>query len=1523
MIRLRSLKRNLGFIFIGVLLLETTAFGAIIRVKPDGNDANSGGSWPLAKKTVSAAIAAANQNDEIWVAAGTYQEKIQNKVVKVGGVDTAVDVALYGGFAGNESTREERDWKANMSILDGASSGVVVNIIGGASLATRIDGFHIANGLGGISMLGSAPTIANNTIRGNSGSGISCNDYKIIGVIPPNVVFPVITNNTIVDNSSDSGAGIAVWGSDTIAMWHLPPSQPTITHNIIARNVASDNGGGIGCWGHTAPLIANNFILANSASSDEYFFRGGGGGIYATSNDTDNVPVEYAISAPVIINNVIAANGAGLGGGICTIDTDIGEPIITNNTVVANNGSGIWWSTSYGNHAPKIQNNLVAFNTWGLEQVGTEYPATIKFNCVYGNTLQGKKTDYKGIADQTGINGNISVDPKLANYQIGEFHLQPGSPCIDAGTLDAVGAGWTDIDGQARVIGNGVDIGADESDGTLWSVPVPVIHVRTSGDDAHDGLSWATAKKTVIGGIAAAALTGGEVWVAAGTYTEHISIPAFVYLYGGFAGDETNRDARDVSGNPTILDGGGIHGVVAIRNAGYLVSALDGFTIQNGGTYTNGDWTKMYGPGGLGGGIYISVAGPYITNNTIKRNSLAYSNVYPNPPSHGGGIYCYLNYGEISGNTITENEIRNTNPFDGSGGGIYCIHSMPVIDGNTITQNHARSGSAIYGTDCGASITYNTIHNNAMYNTYPLPAYLGSVTGAIDLSLCQDFLIEGNLINGNTGGEGGGINVSSNFAGRIQNNMIINNAASDPTAGNGGIGGRIYALAPLEAIESLFIVNNTIVGNTATAWGTLEQGGGISVSIPPPIFTPPTPIPNRIVIANNIIAFNSSGIYETLTYPQIPPTLINNDLFNTGANYLSPLPPGATDISVNPDFVNRPGGDFHLKSTSLCIDAGDNGAVPTGLVTDFEGNNRIYDGKNQGVAKVDIGADEYMPSDSTPPETIITDGPSGTITVRDVTFTFSGSDNLSPVSHLLYATYLEGYEAIWSDFSSSTTKSYTHLPDGTYTVHVMAKDEAGNEDPSPATRTFTVNYIPPDTTPPKGSVVVNGGSTYTNTNVVTLTLSALDASGVAEMCISNTPSCSTWESYKVSRSWELPPGDGDKAVYVWFKDSVGNATTTPYSGSIVLDTTAPAAPFGLSSIPGGWTNVNAFGATWTNPSDPSTIAAAWYKIGSPPVSSTDGNRVAGDDTKSLSGLTVTAEGETSLYVWLEDGAENKDHTHRAQVTLRYDATPPTSGTISINGGVSSTHSLIVTLNGLGAADLSGIAQMRFSNNAGGPWSSPESYATTKTNWDLSKYGGDSSVGLKTVYAQYQDAAGNWSGSFSDQIDYRLVDPAEGTLGTELTVWGANLGIKKGKVLVNGVAQKIVNWTSSSVDCLLSKAILAGTYDVTIVPAGGSSSILKDGFTVKGPEIEAIPAGKPLNEITIKGNFFGTKKGKILLEYTSKGTTKTKSCKVTSWSMDAHIGKGEITFVVPKMITGKYPLKITNSVGETIAELNIE
>jgi predicted outer membrane repeat protein len=269
---------------------------------------------------------------------------------------------------------------------------------------------------------------------------------------------------------------------------------------------------------------------------------------------------------------------------------------------------------------------------------------------------------------------------------------------------------------------------------------------------------------------------------------------------------------------------------VRIRNAGYLVSAVDGFTIQNGGVYTGGNYQQMYGPGGLGGGININVASPYIANNVIKRNSLAYDNT-PGVQSLGGGIYAWVSYAEISGNTITENEVLNAG--QGLGGGIYCCHSLPVIRDNRISQNRAKNGSAIYCDTSSPSIKNNTIENNSFYDI-GMPPYSGAASGAINLWLGDSFLIEGNLIRGNlagaTGGQGAGILVSSNFAGRIQNNLIVNNSAN-------GSGGGIYAIVPVAAMESLYIVNNTIVGNTGAYYA--EAGGGLALFITAPITTLP------------------------------------------------------------------------------------------------------------------------------------------------------------------------------------------------------------------------------------------------------------------------------------------------------------------------------------------------------------------------------------------------------------------------------------------------------------------------------------------------------------------------------------------------------------------------------------------------------------------------------------------------------------------------------------------------------------
>jgi hypothetical protein len=76
-----------------------------------------------------------------------------------------------------------------------------------------------------------------------------------------------------------------------------------------------------------------------------------------------------------------------------------------------------------------------------------------------------------------------------------------------------------------------------------------IVYVSPQGNDANDGLSWATAKRTVQAGINAAAPVmgfGAQVWVKAGVYNERINLRSDVHVYGGFAGNEGTRAQRNL-----------------------------------------------------------------------------------------------------------------------------------------------------------------------------------------------------------------------------------------------------------------------------------------------------------------------------------------------------------------------------------------------------------------------------------------------------------------------------------------------------------------------------------------------------------------------------------------------------------------------------------------------------------------------------------------------------------------------------------------------------------------------------------------------------------------------------------------------------------------------------------------------------------------------------------------------------------------------------------------------------------------
>ena len=656
-----GMRTQIGVLVVGFLGFWSVAEGKVVYVSRSGSDAKDGLSWAKAKLTVQAGLNAAVAGDEVWVAKGTYVECV---TLKAG-------ASLYGGFAGTETVLAQRNRTANETILDGNAVGTVVTSPSGATSTTRLDGLTIRNckattGVGVLCGGGSSPTIANNIITANAGCGVLCSSSSA-AVITNNTIaanvggidclssYPTITGNTITGNTIAGNAsawcgGIRCQGCE---------SPIAITFNTIADNSSMTGGAGIEVHSLSSVTITNNTILRNTTMET-------GGGVF----------VGRAASL-VVANNLVAENVAYSGGGLHCFATAM---TISNNTIVCNSvtrdGGGIYMAGD----AATISNNLIAYNSSGL--FTSAKTSSIGFCCVYGNLLY----DYSGLSNPTGSNGNISVNPGLANMPYGNMHLRVDSPCVDAGDSTVVQTGWTDIDGQPRIAGTRVDIGADESDRTVWPTgPAVIVRVNPEGNDVNDGSSWPLAKKSVQAAIDAASVQGGDVWVKAGTYAEVVTLRSRVHVYGGFAGTETTREQRNWRVHVSTLARQSQDPGVKTACFGRLMGTLDGFTIRG-------------NPTSKGTGIGCNCASPTIANNMITGNRGASGDW-----TYGGGIQCWM-----ASPTIVANSIFGNIATDGSG--ISCSYSSPAIINNTIAWNTASSsGGGIFFRNGCSPIVLNTI----------------------------------------------------------------------------------------------------------------------------------------------------------------------------------------------------------------------------------------------------------------------------------------------------------------------------------------------------------------------------------------------------------------------------------------------------------------------------------------------------------------------------------------------------------------------------------------------------------------------------------------------------------------------------------------------------------------------------------------------------------------------------------------------------------------------------------------------
>ncbi len=543
------------------------------------------------------------------------------------------------------------------------------------------------------------------------------------------------TASTRIDGFTiTNGSGTLSSGETYGGGLYLASSSPTITNNAISGNSAT-YGGGVYVYDLSSPTIANNTISGNSASY--------GGGLYLNSH-----------SSLTIANNTISGNGAYDGGGVYLGSS---SATIVNNTISGNSaydGGGVY---STGDASLVIVNAIVAFNSSGVYKVAGSGSVSLRCNCVFGNSAY----DYSGMTDPTGTSGNIKADPMLADPAYHNCHIQPGSPCIDAGTNADVQSGWLDIDGQPRRIGARVDIGADESDGTAWTGgPYRIVRVSPGGNDTNDGSSWSLPKRTVQAGIDAVAAVGGEVWAAGGTYGERVVLRPYAYVYGGFAGTETQRDRRNWTANVTILDGQH-QGAVVTACAGHRISAIDGFTITNGSG-------NQFGSEIYGGGVYLIGASPTVVNNTIAANAVTGSY------AAGGGLYAYCSSATIANNIILGNAARGSTYA--LGGGMCLLGSSPTITNNTIAGNSASNGGGMYvDFHSSPTITNNTIVGNS-----------ASSFGGLYL-LSSSLTIANSIVAFNSSG------IFCSFSPIFRCNCVYGNTAydysgvTDPTGTNGNI----------------------------------------------------------------------------------------------------------------------------------------------------------------------------------------------------------------------------------------------------------------------------------------------------------------------------------------------------------------------------------------------------------------------------------------------------------------------------------------------------------------------------------------------------------------------------------------------------------------------------------------------------------------------------------------------------------------------------------------------------------------
>lgn len=427
--------------------------------------------------------------------------------------------------------------------------------------------------------------------------------------------------------------------------------------------------------------------------------------------------------------------------------------------------------------------------------------------------------------------------------------------------------------------------------------PAATRYVWAGSSSSGSGfLTWGTAAHTIQEAVDAASV-GDTVMVTNGLYDTGGRV--------AFSGLLTNRVTIDKAiivtskNGPlvTTIKGQGPAGGSAVRCA-YVDSGalLTGFTLTNGFTRADG------GSEDSGGGVWCN-SGALVSNCVITGNSAAgYGG-----GARGGTLYsctlsgntAVLEGGGAYGSTLSVSTLRKNSATGYGGGAAQCVLYNCTITSNTVSDfGGGVDGCTLYyctvdgnSADYGGGADWSTLVGcNVASNT---AAWYG---GGVYLSTVSNCTFTGNF----SASKGGGAYDSTLYSCRLTGNLSAD-------TGGGAEGGSIY--------------NCTLVANSAT-----NDGGGVYWS----------------TVYNSVIWSN---------------TATDGTNWTGGALAFcctAPMPGGEGNITGDPEFLDRAGGDYRLAGNSPCVDAGTNQDWMAGAL-DLGGTSRLVNGV------VDIGAYEAIP----------------------------------------------------------------------------------------------------------------------------------------------------------------------------------------------------------------------------------------------------------------------------------------------------------------------------------------------------------------------------------------------------------------------------------------------------------------------------------------------------------------------------------------------------------------------------------